>query len=270
MKHMVLPKMRRRNFLAYGSSGVLSLALTASGAGAWTGVSTHTRAAELVSVGYMPGSARLVREPMSASASVSSRLMAAEALPAGDPRFAHAGARVSIHGPFPDETVEMYPELALWAIDVEFKAAKCTPMFHAWCYQNTIVPQSSSPAPFVMPIVDALSLTLSLKRRPEGQTAASQSPARPMTHQEQARLQFSLGREAHMPKLQRGIYLIALPGAKNRALPRWSEYQLHQASPDHPNVETGLYRRHHAQVQRDFAYVKLVVDYADVASTTQV
>ncbi len=156
MTNKLFPEMRRRQFLTYGSCGALSLALTASGASAWSGAMSQVtpadaQVADLISVGYLPGSASLAQaEQLVGNAAVPHlntptiprdakpthapfypHLIAAESLPSGDPHFAHTGAKISIHGIFPFETFKMYPDLHLWAIDVEYKAVKRTTMFHA-------------------------------------------------------------------------------------------------------------------------------------------
>ncbi len=58
MINKVLPEMRRRHFLAYGSYGALLLAFSASGAKAWPGAA-NALATERISVGSLPGSAKL-------------------------------------------------------------------------------------------------------------------------------------------------------------------------------------------------------------------
>ena len=280
--------MRRRDFLAYGSSSALALAGVASGVTARSGVASplpvDENAAELLAVGYVPGSASLARVEQTMGASELPRsdtrtvhsqsmsehlplhphLIAAQSLPAGDPRFANTGARVSLHGSLPDETCKMYPELSLWSIDVEFNTLHGPLMFHAWCFQNQLVPQSSSPCSFYVPVDETLSLSLSIKRNPQYHTSTG-SPIDHLTYdKQQARLEFSLGRETNVPKLQRGVYVIALPSVQTGRLPRWNEYRLQTANPETSGSATELYRcdwRCKPQKADDFAYVKFVVDY---------
>ncbi len=124
-----------------------------------------------------------------------------------------------------------------------------------------------------MPVVDALSFTLSTVRARRDQAATVASAAHPAADQRQASLQFSLGREPHLPKLQRGIYVIALPNPQSGALPKWREYQLTGADPKNVAAKTELYRRDRLfqeQGHVDFAYVKLAVDYAEPTSAPQV
>ncbi len=283
--------MQRRDFLAYGSSSVLSLAFLASSVEARAGAAdtpADARAAKWISAGYAPGSAQLARIHQSTVASrisdtdtrqdaqdaslentaTSPYMVAAESLTEGDRRFAQTGARLSIHCPSSAEAFCAYPELALWALDVEFKSARCKLMFHAWCFQNDIVPQVSSDISFVVPVVDALNLTLSIKHTSREHRASVEPASR-----QQARLQFSLGRESNLPKLQRGVYFLALPHARTGALPKWNAYQMRAADLEKPALGAELSRRdrrRNVPALDDFAYLRLDVDYADYPSAPQV
>ncbi|PON14883.1 hypothetical protein C2W62_26745 [Candidatus Entotheonella serta] len=207
----------------------------------------------------------VLSDSRSTSLPLHSHLVAAEALPEGDPNFVHTGVRISIHGLFPSDAFKMYPDLRLWAIDVEFNAARSKPFFHAWCVQNEMVPQSEAYISFVLPIVDALNLRLSTKRSPQHQPATFALASNLAIDPQQAWLQFSLGREAHTPKLQRRIYFIALPSVKTGRLPNWRDYELRADTSERTDTMTGLRRRDRHRYDpggADFAYVKLAVDYA--------
>ncbi len=272
--------LRRRDFLTFsGSTGIL-LAGMVSGlqarpkqVGPWP--PTDTPAAELFAMGYVQGSGArtLTDSPLScygladvpadrSQASRNLKLMAAEALLEGDPRFARDGVRLAIYGMVSHDDLGRWADVASLAIDVNFEPFHAN-VFHAWAFRNDPVPCISSSGTCRVPVADALRLTLAV-----AQPVAAARPTTPAAEPEaswtqQASIRLTLGREPRQPKLQRGLYVIALRHTPTPLRPAWRACRLQAASSDGPNALPTLWQwdPHRQQMVRAAA-IMLSVDYA--------
>ena len=292
MKNNLFPAIRRRDFLALGSTCFLSSLFLGSGLLAGSRafkrlISTDPRADEPLSVGYWRGSEGLadMDHLIHTSGSVGGDartiptnftreqapfrpdLIAAEALSVGDLRFARAGARVWIHGMFPLEDRRTCSGLDSLSIDVDFSPFHTTP-FHAWHFQNASVPDCSSPSMFVVPIDKASGLTFSV----EVTEVADMRGEAPRQGGRQVRAQFTLGREPGKLKLRRGVYFIGLRSVRTGSLPAWDKYQLRVTDMENAGAKRYLFRFDRRQIKlvpADFVYLMLSVDYAQGDSAVQ-
>ena len=312
MDYKEFRELGRRKFLALGpacalGSGLLSskLAAAAGSLGRLAGANPQ----DAVSIGYWDGSEALASfdglaptaEPLVADAGETSDdraadagperadLIAAEALGEGDPRFARKGAKVRIHGMFPIEAAPA-EDLASLSLDVYFKPYHGAP-FHAWGFVNGSLPSVCSPTAFTAPIAQVSGLNLCFeitdageRRGPSvdhadreapahGASASAESADPTMT---QVWTRFSLGREAGLPKLRRGVYLIAWRGRRARPLPSWRQYRVLTAAPRDTDRQEDIgpeaqpfrvVRRRDESTPADLTYALLSVDYADGSAT---
>ncbi len=305
----------RRELLALGPAFALTSGLLSSKLAAAAGPLRRLAGPnpqDLVSIGYWDGSEALASfdglaptaEPLVADAGETSGdraadaeperadLIAAEALGEGDPRFARKGAKIQIHGMFPVEDAPA-EDLASLSLDVYFKPYHGTP-FHAWGFVNGALPSSCSPTAFTAPIAQVSGLNLCFeindaadrhgqrvdhadREAPAHGASASAEPsgsADPSTIQVWTR--FSLGREAGLVKLRRGVYLISWRGRAARPLPSWRKYRVLTAAPKDVDRQEDigpkappfrLVRRRDEGTPADLTYALLSVDYADGSGT---
>jgi hypothetical protein len=258
----------RRSLLKLGSTGTLAaLALKLGSEGRpllWPWQDMTAVHQVRASVGYWRGSGALakpatigftsrVEDEPDTELPITGPLISARQILRGDPELAEDGARLTLLGMSPpDDSLDAYPELASWAIDVEFQPNHEAP-FHAWRFDNGSVPSISSPSSFTVPlnVTRALEMTLSVAST---SGATSSLP-----------LLLSVGSEPMVSKLRRGVYVIALSDPRTGALPDWGQCQLGCMAPGGDGDIRQLFQGGElglAPVPAEFPYLVLAVDRA--------
>lgn len=208
---------RRREFLALGSAGILSLCF---GDLAWAqSVAGAAAVARPLAIGYLEGSGQIpelrhlaawIRQPqIRAGASwddgEAMRIVPAAQLPLGDTNLMGRSLRVTIHGLYPPAALmrKRRAELPL-AIDLDVLFPSPDPALHpgplpfyAWSFRRRPGWNPSPPVSFTYP--------LDWQALPEiGVRVVKSGGAPPVS----LRTRFTFDDEMGMPKLQRGLYLL--------------------------------------------------------------
>lgn len=207
--------LRRREFLALGSAGLLSLCF--GGAAQAQSVLHPEAATQLMPVGYIEGSGEAprlrrlplrIRQPRAAAQVVGDdteyRIVSATSLPMGDTQLIGQPLRLTIHGLYPPGGLALKhrDELPL-AIDLDVLFPSPDPAFpepirfFAWSFRRLPGWSPSPPVSFVFPLDwDALP-ELAMRIVP-----ANGGPARTF------RTRFTFDQESGRPRLLRGTYAL--------------------------------------------------------------
>lgn len=182
-------QMPRRAFLAWGYAlAAGALGRKAFGATALPAVASTDAQADMIAVGY--GAAL----PANAS-----NLIEASSLSSGDAEFVRRGARVTIFGLEGMELAPASDGMKSFSLDVAYPGADgAEPLLvHAWRFVKGPVAHVSPGTSFVVPIGSDSGLNLILET--EDGTGV----------RKRALCRFTVGAEAGLPKLLRGIYALA-------------------------------------------------------------
>ncbi len=284
--------LRRREFLAAGSAGILStgigipkMAFAADlvgdlpAPGAWGG--------EMVSIGYWRGSDAITdfgnlmhSEELLLEEKIGENetqipvveladLVPAQSLGRGDPAFVGKGAQVRIHGVILESSGRATSTAAL-SIDVHYSPYHET-VFQAWSYRPGALSNSSSTG-FVVPIDrdGGLTLTFGIGDPLDSRSNSVEACAT------QCLSHFTPGQQTSLPKLKRGVYLAAWRGANAEAKASWKQLQMLVQKPAVdadsdssvlPQQQCHLVRRGEGKVDSELLFVMFSVDYATAEST---
>jgi hypothetical protein len=216
----------RREFLALGSAGLLSLCF----GGAAEAQSIAAEAAiQLMPVGYLDGSGEAlslrklplrIRQPRAAAQAGDAtdyRIVSASGLPMGDTRLIGRPLRMTVHGLYPPGSLlpKLRSELPL-AIDLDIlfpspdPAAFPEPVrFFAWSFRRQPGWNPSPPVSFVFPLDWNALPELAMRVVP-----ANGGPVRTF------RSRFTFDQESGRPRLLRGVYALGTsPNAWRSSLP---------------------------------------------------
>lgn len=215
------PGLRRRDFLALGSAGLVSLCL---GDLAWAAPLAAAGSLPLP-VAYLDGSAQIrdlkrlprgVRRPAALSERAAGQeaaepleVLGADLMPSGDTSLIGRPLRLRIQGLYPPAALnpKRWRELPE-AIDLDVVFPPPDPAlpapvpFHAWSFRKTPGWNASPPVSFVFPLDWYVYPELVLRVTPAGGGNPVTMAAR-----------FTLDEEPGQPRLQRGLYLLGFqPG----------------------------------------------------------
>jgi hypothetical protein len=214
----------RREFLALGSAGLLSLCF---GGAAEAQSITAEAAVQLMPVGYLEGSgeaSRLrklplrIRQPRAAARAGDTteyRIVPAASLPMGDTRLIGQPLRLTVHGLYPPGGLlpKLRGELPL-AIDLDVLFPSPDPAFpepiryFAWSLRRQLGWNPSPPVSFVFPLDWNALPELAMRVVP------ASGPARTF------RTRFTFDQESGRPRLLRGTYALGTtPNAWRSAVP---------------------------------------------------
>jgi len=197
---------RRRDFLAIGSAGVLATVLPRRNLLAWA---VEAEDSPLVSVGYALGIAP--GENLKENSGLSLNLVAAESMAAGDATFARRGARVGVRLLSPPEESKLLQRCEAFSILIDY-GPYSDALFPVLDYENKGVANFGLAVDQTVPIDADTGLRLVV--------GIQEKNAQPR----QSRIEFTLGVESGRPRLQRGTYLIAV-GETARTVD-WSQVRL--------------------------------------------
>jgi hypothetical protein len=201
--------------------------LVPSWAWAQEALAEEAAAALPLSVGYLLGSAdtkwarALAWRKLTGRAAVNEAdavVVPASSLPSGDPNFEVRGLRLWVNGLYPTRLrPEQMPrsiqlDQVTWTRD---RAIGQRARFFAWSFRRDPAPQGSSPVRFNAAVGPRQPLELAMKVAPAQGGRAQRLRAR-----------FTLGMEGGVPRLERGVYFLAVfPEAFSRdvVLPRPDE-----------------------------------------------
>jgi hypothetical protein len=213
------PYLRRRDFLAFGSAGLVSLCM---GDRAWAQVAAGAGGFLPLPVAYLAGSAEIrdlkrlpatVRHPAMAREKAFGTnplgLVSAARIPLGDTNLIGRPLRLRIHGLYPPAALapKRLRELPL-AIDLDVLFPAPDPAFpqparyQAWSFRREHGWNASPPVSFVFPLDWYVYPALEMRVVPAGSKEAVTMATR-----------FTLDDESGLPRLQRGLYLLGFqPG----------------------------------------------------------
>lgn len=208
----------RRRLLGVGTAGLFAaLPVAAAASGPTNLVSSlifGSVAATPLSIGYVPhtfnGTAGEAGSPQVISL--------AERLRKGDAALARDGARLRVLGFYPDDDPSILATVDSLALDLHFQPFHDA-SFNIWSFKNGATPRVSSPLVANVPLTAGTGLQLALTYLPTG--------GLPMT----LPLQFAIGRDTGVPKLQKGVYVLVLPSPVV-ARPNLRNYRLLTANDD--------------------------------------
>ena len=206
--------LRRRDFLAFGSAGLLSLCL---GDVAWgQALQAGAAVARPMPVGFLEGSEQLkilrrlplrIRRPRIPSATAEAaplRIVPADQLPMGDTSLMGRPLRLTIHGLYPPAALGPKQQARLpLAMDLDVLFPSPDPAFpepirfFAWSFRRQPGWNPSPPVSFVFPLDWEVLPELALRVVPAGGGPPIAFRAR-----------FTVDYEAGLPRLQRGVYVL--------------------------------------------------------------
>jgi hypothetical protein len=282
----------RRGFLVVGSAGLLgSVALAAGPVVTRRPEDTYEPGrgidAAPLPIGYWRGSGQLSdlgapipivgARGLRATPDIANRfapdVVAAERLPAGDPRFAGASARLTIHGLYRAERSLFRPQLESLSADLQYDVTidgrQRTLSCATWSYERT--PRNvGSPITQLVPVDTGLRLSIGKRDGSLGPIGRvyetllfgrEASPGRSATSTALADL--TLGAARGRPKLRRGVYFIAAPPRRVSSRPDWRRYRFETWSEEgRCLVEQGP----DGPVPADFDYLVVSVELARTES----
>jgi hypothetical protein len=204
----------RREFLALGSAGLLSLCF--GGAAEAQSTLAAAAATQLMPVGYLEGSGEAprlrklplrIRQPRAAAQAGDAteyRIVPAASLPMGDTRLIGQPLRLTIHGLYPPGGLapKLRAELPL-AIDLDILFPSPDPVFpepiryFAWSFRRQLGWNPSPPVSFVFPLDWNALPELAMRVVP-----ANGGPVRMF------RTRFTFDQESGRPRLLRGTYAL--------------------------------------------------------------
>lgn len=185
-------------------------------------------------------------------------LTAASTLRAGDRTFLKRGARIKIQGIYPVDR-QAQPGLHSLSANLYYHPTELQDLVKVciWCATFEPVSSISAATNLQAPVTRSHGLQLSLGLKTD--QAAIEVPT-----------QLSVGQEVGVPKLQRGVYLLA---ARNQQTDdaNWEAYQFHPATSSELKSQPQLLRQHRSQnqwVPVEFPYLVMEVDYGAIAPDT--
>jgi hypothetical protein len=248
--------MGRRNFLCLGSafsaSLLLPIGLKASRLLPINPAEdrpTSGLADSLLSIGFLSADHDIAGSRNAAS------MIAANHLQAGDPTFLQRGAQVTIQGinhPMNLQSMAAYVHYLPAELPDEVKVC-------AWCATYKPFPTVTATNRLSVPVQAAEGLKLSFDWH-------DQATEMPMTS---LLAQLTVGNEPHLPKLQRGTYLITGPRDRANPLPVWPDYQMQAVESDSFADRLTLSRHDRApktSLPADFPYLQISIDYGPVTA----
>ena len=204
------PLLRRRDFLAFGSAGLLSLCF--SDLARAQALLSDEAMARAMPVGYLEGSDQLqslrklplrVRRPRAGAEREILRMVPAESLPMGDTSLVGPPLRLTIHGLYPPAalTPRQQKDLPL-ALDLDVLFPSPDPAFpepirfFAWSFRRRPGWNPSPPVSFTYP--------LDWQAMPELVLRVTPAKGAPVT----LRTRFTVDYETGRPRLMRGVYAL--------------------------------------------------------------
>jgi hypothetical protein len=182
-------------------------------------------------------------------------IVSANSLGDGDRRFLDTGARVTIHGLYPDATLRRRAASEL-DLSVRFAVDRGDPVeFRVWSFESRHAANVAAPVSFHVPI-DEDGLTLSVDREEASEGSREGQGA-------SAPVQLGVGYARGTPKLRRGVYFLAGPSASTGTVPDLERYRF--AAPAAPSGQRSAYSLvescHAPSVPADFDYLLLSVEH---------
>jgi hypothetical protein len=182
---------RRRDFLALSSAGVLATALTGPDLMAWSREPEN----DFVSVGYLPGS--VPRERTAQQMGGVGDIISADKLDSGDPAFIKQGARIGLSTLGDPYQSKFFDNCESFSVGIDYRPSSDVifPMFN---YENKGVPNFGLTAGQSIPLDQngEVQLVVSLKKK--------------NAELKESQILFTSGQAPGKVRLRRGLYLLAI------------------------------------------------------------